>query len=68
MSGKVVNCWGYPLAVNRCQFINVEYGTIVYDQFGHFLGKYETESAAVEEIRALEKERARNGGLIKDEK
>lgn len=67
MSEKVVNCWGYPLAVSRCQFINVEYGTIAYDQFGHFLGKYETESAAVEEIRALVEERARNGGLIKDE-
>ena len=67
MNGEEVNCWGYHLAVSRCQFIDVGYGTIVYDQFGHFLGKYETESAAVEEIRALVEERARNGGLIKDE-
>ena len=67
MSRKVVNCLKYPLAVSTYQFINVEYGTIVYDQFGHFLGKYETESAAVEEIRALVEEYARNGGLIKDE-
>ena len=52
------------MAVSRCHFINVEYGTIVYDQFGHYLGKYETESAAVEEIRALVKECKRNGGLM----
>ena len=52
------------MAVSRCHFINVEYGAIVYDQFGHYLGKYETESAAVEEIRALVKECKRNGGLM----
>lgn len=66
MSDKLVSCWGYPLAVSGCHFINVEYGTIVYDQFGHFLGKYETESAAVEEIRALVKECEGNGGLISE--
>ena len=64
MKEKVVSCWGYPLALIRCNFINTEWGTIVYSQCGDFLGKYETESAAYEEIKALIEERARNGGLI----
>ena len=52
------------MALSRCNFINTEWGTIVYSQCGDFLGKYETESAAYEEIKALIEERARNGGLI----
>lgn len=64
MKEKVVSCWGYPLALSRCNFINTEWGTIVYSQCGDFLGKYETESAAYEEIKAMIEERAKNGGLI----
>ena len=33
-------------------------------QCGDFLGKYETESAAYEEVEAMIEERAKNGGLI----
>ena len=64
MKEKVVSCWGYPLALSRCNFINTEWGTIVYSQCGDFLGKYETESAAYEEVKAMIKERTRNEGLI----
>lgn len=64
MQEKVVRCWGYPLALSRCNFINTEWGTVVYSQCGDFLGKYETESAAYEEVKAMIEESAKNGGLI----
>ena len=64
MKEKVVSCWGYPLALSRCNFINTEWGTVVYSQHGDFLATYQTESAAYAETKALIEERARNGGLI----
>ena len=64
MKEKVVSCWGYLLALSRCNFINTEWGTVVYSSCGDFLGKYETESAAYEEVKAMIEELAKNGGLI----
>lgn len=64
MQEKVVRYWGYPLALSRCNFINTEWGTVVYSPCGDFLGKYETESAAYEEVKAMIEECAKNGGLI----
>lgn len=64
MKEKVVSCWGYPLALSRCNFINTEWGTVVYSQCGDLLGKYETESAAYEEVNSMIEDRAKSGGLI----
>lgn len=66
MQEKVVSCWGYPLALSQCNFINTEWGTVVYSSAGAFLGKYETESAAYEEVKAMIEGLAKNGGLIEN--
>lgn len=64
MQEKVVSCWGYPLTLSRCNFINTEWGTVVYGPRGEFIGRYETESAAYEEVKAMIEDLAKNGGLI----
>ena len=50
------SCWGSNApAVSTCDFQITESGTTVYDQSGSRIMEYETEDAAVEAIRELEK-------------
>ncbi len=61
MDNKLTDCWGNPLAVSQCNFQNTEWGTVVYSQRGVFLGKYETDSEAYENISEMVED-VRNGG------
>lgn len=50
------SCWGSNApTVSTCDFQITESGTTVYDQSGSRIMEYETEDAAVEAIRELEK-------------
>lgn len=50
------SCWGSNApTVSTCDFQITESGTTVYDQSGSRIMEYETENAAVEAIRELEK-------------
>ena len=40
-------------AVKDCRFTQTAFGTVVHDSSGKWLGKYETEDAAVEMIREM---------------
>ena len=40
-------------AVKDCRFTQTVFGTVVHDSSGKWLGKYETEDAAVERLREM---------------
>lgn len=55
MLGAMEHCWGDHPTVSTCDFSITEVGTTVYDRHGAWIGNFETESAAVEAVRELER-------------
>lgn len=51
MLEKIRHCGGKIPTVDTCRFVIMGYGTFVYDTHGAFVGRYETEQAAVEAVR-----------------
>lgn len=45
-----------PPSVSDYKFVITAAGTVVYDPRGKYIGKYETEDAAVEMIRLMQEE------------
>lgn len=53
MAGMSYNCRDKVLTVDTSRFVITAYGVVVYDKEGTFVGKYVTESEAVEAVREL---------------